>query len=66
LDGYTWADIGYGDIFESVRGDTLLDLALRNKKSTILIDGLRKMGAPAKNLGKLNAWQQECNVNAKI
>lgn len=64
LDGYTWADVGYGDIFECVRGDTLLDLCLRNNKSKILIDGLRNMGAPANNLNDLNDWLQECDERA--
>lgn len=37
----------------------MLDVALRNRKSSIVLNGLREMGAPAANCQRLNAWMLE-------
>jgi hypothetical protein len=42
-----------------VAGDTLLDVALRNRKSTTVLACLRAMGAPTANCHRRNAWLLE-------
>ena len=57
--GFSWKDVRYGDVLKVVRGDTLLDLALRNRASAVFKERIRAMGGNARTLRKQDAWERE-------
>ncbi len=58
--GFSWETLRYGDVFQVVRGDSLLDICIRNGSSEILKNAVRELGGVAKQLEKLSAWECEC------
>ena len=63
--GFTWEECKYGDLFTAVRGDSLLDLAIRNKSSDKFKEKLRALGGVAKNIKTVDFWEQELEWRKK-